>query len=1116
MEPWDPIVTDKRDDFPSLTSPCPPSSQQSIGGTFADSSLLNPPPITNFFHQYNDCTDDKNGINVDNIFASMTEDEAEAPNGDINYYNTTSSNIFHNFARMNNYNCPALTRQENHHDDHRAISSSSAVTRSIPIRKYSDYTNCYSSREKSAMPVMTTTHVNNYFCGSNVNAGDGDDNGGKISICRSESNDVLSRSMGNTLSRLASRTMAEGYDFMRTLFFFVIISLTPYNNVMYGIPSVSDPTPTIRHAGYLLKRSNMPHTPCVVREDEYTLGDIAQIAPLPDLSDLNIEEKECGRPFFNGLFPLARGVESNGVSTMSSSEKAQDNSASLNAMMDTTIRAATSIDEEMCFCSPFAKYFKHIFDNIRSGDALVIGDRINGKTDRSTSQPPMSTPAPNQYKMPLKSPARSVPVPISPAGEQRATIVPRPRSFSTTLPYVNTGTIEGANTQLRKEYPPPPPDYIDPKDGHIWRSKYCILEEGILYFYRTAEEGESDEARQERYEHRLYSEELEDIVLGEEFVCPKRSVTGPKRWSMLSTENRKSSHDIYDLSKSPMPQRKSELFGFHNSPFHRQGSSVLIGPSSDAADDDRGSPARVMQHTSSISTFQNDDEILWEKRVALNCVGAVRSSEQEHGIHAFELLAYGCGGPDDDTASFNRGVGQKDEVIDRLILRASSSDDRNAWMFQFHRSLTSFVMQQFVTKSTSVAHGNRLGGTRPDSPNNRGGQQRLRLPSGGVVGKGGSIVSPFVARSSFATSPSGNNSFGGASFSPHVVGSLSHGHGRNALYRRKVRDGKNFGCDASVASVVSPLQTPAGTPRGGSSPVELMPSMIMIQPDSSKLQNKVELSSLRGLREKEKIKDGRKSPAATAFVSGVPQKYVPPHMRSTASASAAPQKYVPPHMRKKLSVSSVDDDAFIVAKKLEENHNISSMGDATKQTKTSKAASVAPVISSECLDGPDSPLSATSMLSERLDDAENFASASIRLGGCADPKVVVGSISDHHYINRKASVVGNVRLDAYGGAGGGFFRRIHHHRAEDETTLLDGLGMNMPETKSSVLKWEVGASSECGVRNSNEDSFVVINNLDNLMKSQGLVSFSQQDLGQTKQQGMYAIFDGHVGNQAAR
>ncbi len=85
----------------------------------------------------------------------------------------------------------------------------------------------------------------------------------------------------------------------------------------------------------------------------------------------------------------------------------------------------------------------------------------------------------------------------------------------------------------------------------------------------------------------------------------------------------------------------------------------------------------------------------------------------------------------------------------------------------------------------------------------------------------------------------------------------------------------------------------------------------------------------------------------------------------------------------------------------------------------------------------------------------------------------------------------------------------------DLVTNLDDLDMNMLESKTVALKCEVGASSECGVWNSNQDSFVAINNMDNFMKSQGLKTFSQQDIGQTKQQGMYAIFDGHVGNQAA-
>jgi len=168
------------------------------------------------------------------------------------------------------------------------------------------------------------------------------------------------------------------------------------------------------------------------------------------------------------------------------------------------------------------------------------------------------------------------------------------------------------------------------------------------------------------------------------------------------------------------------------------------------------------------------------------------------------------------------------------------------------------------------------------------------------------------------------------------------------------------------------------------------------------------------------------------------------------------------------------------------------------------------------------------MLSRQLTEEsveEVFStSTNVRLGGCADPTVVVGSILDHHNVDRKASVVGNARLEAYGGVGGGSFASLSSSRmdsggSEEESMLqFDDAddGPNINPRRRLVLKWEVGASSECGVRNSNEDAYVVINDLDKLIISQGLMSFSQQDLGQTKQQGLYAIFDGHVGNQAAR
>jgi hypothetical protein len=1035
-----------------------PISQSGIGGTFSDSNNLGSQPslaTANFFNHDNSGSHPghDNGINVDNIFASMTGEEDDR----VDFPGDTNFNI--NFASVTSASKNSST-------------SSFVMHNNTPPRKYSDQTD--SNRQ---IPFSI----------------------------RSESNDLLlSKSMGNSntsLLRLASRHMTD---------------------------CESDPTPTIRFAGYLLKRSNMPYVP---EQNEYLLRNFA---PLPDLTDLNGDSDHLS---MGGVIPCQGGVKEGILklersSTLFTEQLIQDTAINVN-FLDATTSATSdntkilsssegvilgSFEEEVCLCSPFAKFIQQIFDNKRPSNALTPIDRTNGGSNggmldykimsshiespmpMSTKQveippPPPRTPIINQYTMSLKSPARSNPIAISPSGKNNTTFIPRPRSFSTTTYPIAANAaaaaaLSSSSSRSRKEYPPPPPDYIDPKDGHLWRSKYCILEEGILYFYCTAEEGESIEAQRERYEQRLYSEELEDIVLGEEFVVssPKRSSSSSfesKRWSGITfTENnRMSSRDIYDLSKSPTPQRKSNKFGgFQNSPFHRQGSSINVGSTSNFDDDvvcPAPAPERFLRQSSSFSTFQNDADILWEKRVALDCVGAVRSS-QDHGTHSFELLAYGCDGPDDDTAStaFRGGGGRKDDIIDRLILRASSSDDRNDWMFQFHRSLTSFVMQKFVNK-----------GLRPDSPCSRGGQQPFRLPSGGTASsKGGSIVSPFVAKSCLSGSPTGNNSFGAG---PSFVGSLSHGHGRNALYRRKVRDGKSVGGDASVASLLSPRQASNGISRESSSSEEfLMPSTIMIQSDSSIIQKKVELPSLKGLRVKDKQRDGDKSLTNAPAVATTPQKYIPPHMR--------------------IPVSGVYD-VSVTTKKMKEDYSLSMNNELMEKTDTDKTSPITPAVSSETLGGSlsDSPLCL-------LDDSEDyhFTSISIRRGGCADPKVVVGSIIDDHYIDRKASVVGNARLDAYAGKGGGYYRRMNHL---DDSLVLDEIGVNrMLEPRTVALKWEVGASSECGVRNSNEDSYVAVNNLDDLMKAQGFVSFSEQDLGQTKQQGLYAIFDGHVGNQAAR
>eukprot|EP00581_Thalassiosira_minuscula_P000334 CAMPEP_0183739722 /NCGR_PEP_ID=MMETSP0737-20130205/57788_1 /TAXON_ID=385413 /ORGANISM="Thalassiosira miniscula, Strain CCMP1093" /LENGTH=1535 /DNA_ID=CAMNT_0025974587 /DNA_START=114 /DNA_END=4721 /DNA_ORIENTATION=+ len=1139
-----------------------------------------PPPINNYFQPpgSNNPSNMSGGINVDNIFASMAE-TSEVPSNNNNI-NANSNNIFNNFAAINNENPSAPI-----------ATAGVSVSGPIPFRKYSDSTNNY-SRGSKPIPANNTANLNSAVTAFPTAANVGYNNttmdrGGSNFITRSES-DGLSKSLVTPAS------------FMRR---------GGHNRVQ----SVCDPPTTKRHAGYLLKRSNLPFTTTSSAPENA----ISQIAPMPDLSQVNDDNNngmlnlpfgglddmgDYGAPaaFGNSGTPsdmkemtmkgMLENIPPPPTPVVNSIFQPEDNMfhpilepASANVNSATIVDTADSPVDKPCFCSPVVQYFEKLFHTQKRIDALVTDNKNDvHQTSRSEKierpspkkiplspsptrplpiTPTQLSPATNKYTMPLKEPARSVPVPISPGGNDIVTTATTSslltrqgsngssghlsRSFS-------NGGIHATNTLAsapiskaspKKDYPPPPEDYIDPKDGHIWRAKYCVLEEGILYFYRTAEEGESEEAQNERYESRMYSEEQEDIVLGEVYVTSSSSSpsnrTMSRQRSIASSEKRSSSRDMYELSKSPMPTKRMDLFHFTKSPFHRSGSSILtVDRSGGAIDESTKSTTPMMRHSSSASTFLQDSDIMWEKRVSLDCVGAVRSSEQEHGDHAFELLAYGSDDPLEQSdastrASRDSSVGGQQlnqEIVDRLILRACSLDDMNLWMFQFHMSLTSFMME-IVNSVKSGGRDTQHSRLRPGSP---APNHHRRLPAPihhGANSAMNSFLSPFVtSKNSFASSPTavggGNNSFGGGSF----VGSLSHGHGRNALYRRQVRDNKSSE-SGNDGSAISPLLTPVGTPGGGSSPVDKstvaspgdkgslrkkkQPSStqgIMIQSDYLMLKNKVELSTLKDLRGEETEKE-------TAPSSAAPKKYIPPHMRT---GSAGSKKYVPPHMRKKLAAASVSGS--------DADEKQVPLNDEVKEEKEDKPSDGGG--QSEVLDGSlsDSALSAastSSLLSRQLEDTEAILSTSmnVRLGGCADPTVVVGSILDHTFIGRKSSVVGNVRLEAYGALGGGFFTssdRKQYSRSEEESMDNSVVGMMASDSNNnlerrSVLKWEVGASSECGVRNSNEDSYVAINNLDEVIMSQGLVSFSQQDvLGQTSQQGLYAIFDGHVGNQAAR
>ena len=73
----------------------------------------------------------------------------------------------------------------------------------------------------------------------------------------------------------------------------------------------------------------------------------------------------------------------------------------------------------------------------------------------------------------------------------------------------------------------------------------------------------------------------------------------------------------------------------------------------------------------------------------------------------------------------------------------------------------------------------------------------------------------------------------------------------------------------------------------------------------------------------------------------------------------------------------------------------------------------------------------------------------VQRGGCADPTLLSGSILDLANIPRKASKLIKCRSNAFGSHGG----------------------------RENMLLWETGAVSECGIRETNEDAYLIAHDL---------------------------------------
>ena len=537
-------------------------------------------------------------------------------------------------------------------------------------------------------------------------------------------------------------------------------------------------------------------------------------------------------------------------------------------------------------------------------------------------------------------------------------------------------------------------DFHDPKDGHMWRAKYCVLEAGVLYFYRSQADAESPEAQQER----LFQEELEGIAA---------AATTTATFQQQQEQQLKLPPND-PLAHSPIPFRFKQIIELE------------------------------MKN----STTNSQTGFLWEKRVALDCVGAVRSAETEYGKNSFELSA----------------VDEYDD--DKLILRAQSADEMNEWLFQFHRSIATFVldiMDQVNPELGDIHH--------PTFAHKR-----------------------MLAASVDQTSPKRNSSTAMISYSPRfhktttsgtaTPASLSHGHGRHSMHRRRVIDSSSSSKRSQRDHPDSPLQVPSVDTRALTETPIVTPSPNL--PPSPQEHFPMDSSPELSAPQSACPEMERPTPSMT---------YIPPHARNreesvvdqTNSTSRVRSKkkgaYVPPHLRKKQ-----EHDKY-VPRYVREGRKLAPIG-LSLQERVSALDSA----SASSFDSDDRASSAEeNIIEEGKDDGND--SKSIKLGGCADPYVVQGSILDAAFIPRKSSRVGKVQTNPYG-----------------YTTGIDG--------GTAGLRWEIGAVSECGVRDSNEDSYLIVSETIDCFLSGGSQSFAWGNRNHSP--GLFAIFDGHCGNEAAR
>jgi serine/threonine protein phosphatase PrpC len=608
-----------------------------------------------------------------------------------------------------------------------------------------------------------------------------------------------------------------------------------------------------------------------------------------------------------------------------------------------------------------------------------------------------------------------------------------------------------------------PQDFYDPKDGHLWRAKFCVLEDGILYFYKHASDGNSAEAAAERKKNKYDQSNNNDFQSSSynsyAVMVDSRgsSTVNPSSNIRIADPGQSTSFSALNSSAAIKSRRRSSAKDLSKSPMVRPGLHPLASGGALSSD---------------IDTY------IWEKRVFMDCVGGVRTAEQQYGQNSFELLA-----TDDDESDQN--------FIDTLVLKGQNPTEMKEWIFQFHRSLASF-MRNFIEGVGSTSGAGPFSESH-NSSNMLSSSHSSRHLSSSSLKESGSIHQ----------SSSEKHLHRLMSTSPSLQQTLSHGHGRTALKRRWTI--KRVPSDSASLSSTPDLgdmdyghhlfafREPSPSNLESSSP----PLRVLIPPPIQGFIPATNRGNFESMASARTTAPSLASspPSKTAEIlrskpSTSSSKYIPPHQRSKS-------KYVPPHLRRQQDEPSLgNNDATSIPPSVRKSpRNNGETQEGCSDFSLIERSQFSPI------NHPTGKYLSHAMPKETPDllDIVNPSTTGFVRGGCADPLLVQGSIMDQVYIPKKASRLNKTAAKAYGSYGG-------------------SLSDNTKKSNSS-LRWEIGAISECGIRESNEDSYLIANDLLTAFESS---SYRTQSPTVWKEEetdhsvGLFGIFDGHCGNQGAR